>query len=199
MRRCFSLTLALLVVAILSSQVQAAGDELKSGPQPGEEIPGPFHILNINGEHAANLHCLVCAYGLRPVVAVFTREPIAANKTLATLLQKLDEDLVKYKDARLRAFAVLLSDEFPKEEGRKNLVAGLGNTAAELDLKRLILAAGDSAGPDNYKLNKDAALTVVLYRNHKVIANFAFAKDKFTENDITAILEGVHKMIGAKK
>jgi len=199
MRRCLSLALALLVVGLLSCQLQAEQDQLKSGPQPGEDIPGPFHVLNINGVHAANLHCLVCDYGLRPVVAVFTREPIAANKSLATLLQKLDEDLVKHKDARLRAFAVLLSDQFPKEEGRKDLVAGLDTAGKELDLKRLILAAGDSAGPDNYKLNKDAALTVVLYRNHKVIANFAFAKDKFTENDITAILEAVHKMIGAKK
>ena len=30
----------------------AAASEIKSGPQPGEKIPGPFTPLNINGDDA---------------------------------------------------------------------------------------------------------------------------------------------------
>lgn len=37
----------------------AGAAELKSGPQPGETIPGPFHPLNINGAKAGQKNCLV--------------------------------------------------------------------------------------------------------------------------------------------
>ncbi len=42
---------------LLAATVGAA--ELKSGPQPGEKIPGPFHPLNITGGKAGQKHCLV--------------------------------------------------------------------------------------------------------------------------------------------
>jgi hypothetical protein len=37
----------------------AFGAELKSGPQTGENIPGPFHPLNITGASAGKKNCLV--------------------------------------------------------------------------------------------------------------------------------------------
>jgi hypothetical protein len=48
-----SLASALLVYAAL------AGETLKSGPQPGSDIPGPFHVLNINGAAAGEKNCQV--------------------------------------------------------------------------------------------------------------------------------------------
>jgi hypothetical protein len=36
-----------------------AQDDLKSGPQVGKNIPGPFHPLNINGGKAGQKNCLV--------------------------------------------------------------------------------------------------------------------------------------------
>ena len=37
----------------------AGAAEIKSGLQPGEKIPGPFHPLNITGAKAGQKHCLV--------------------------------------------------------------------------------------------------------------------------------------------
>lgn len=34
-------------------------EEIKSGLQPGEKLPGPFHPLNITGSKAGQKNCLV--------------------------------------------------------------------------------------------------------------------------------------------
>ena len=47
-----------LAVALLVGSVFAAGS-LKSGPQPGETIPGAFNPLNINGSAAGQKRCQV--------------------------------------------------------------------------------------------------------------------------------------------
>ncbi len=49
---------AFAVVALASAGVMA-GDALKSGPQEGQNIPGPFHPTNITGAMAGKKHCLV--------------------------------------------------------------------------------------------------------------------------------------------
>ena len=36
-----------------------AQDALKSGPETGKGIPGPFHPLNVNGASAGKKNCLV--------------------------------------------------------------------------------------------------------------------------------------------
>ena len=48
-----SLASALLVYAAF------AAETLKSGPQPGDGIPGPFNVLNINGSAAGQKNCQV--------------------------------------------------------------------------------------------------------------------------------------------
>jgi len=49
---------ASLACALLVSSVFAA-DVLKSGPPPGEKIPGPFSPLNVTGEDAGQKRCQV--------------------------------------------------------------------------------------------------------------------------------------------
>ena len=39
--------------------VPALAADLKSGPQVGENIPGPFHPLNVTGPTAGQKACLV--------------------------------------------------------------------------------------------------------------------------------------------
>jgi hypothetical protein len=48
-----SLALVLLVGCL------RAGDTIKSGPQEGESLPGPFHPLNVTGDGAGNKVCQV--------------------------------------------------------------------------------------------------------------------------------------------
>ena len=46
-------------VMTLATAGVGAGGALKSGPQEGKNIPGPFHPLNLTGAMAGKKHCLV--------------------------------------------------------------------------------------------------------------------------------------------
>jgi hypothetical protein len=185
-----------IVVLTLARETLSAADELKSGPQPGESIPGPFHYLNINGAHAGNPHCLVCEFGLRPAVLIFIREVPADKSPLPDLFQKLDETIDRHRNSELCAGAVVLNDDFAMEQARKDLVRKWEGLTK--DLKHVLVAVDGPAGPEAYKINKDADVTILLYNRHKVLANFAFARDKFTDKDVNAIMAAVKKMIGTK-
>lgn len=53
-----SLTLgSLLAASLLVSS--AAAEEVKSGPQPGKAVPGPFNPLHANGPDEGKKLCLV--------------------------------------------------------------------------------------------------------------------------------------------
>ena len=36
-----------------------AATPVKSGPQPGDDIPGPFHVLNVTGPSAGEKNCQI--------------------------------------------------------------------------------------------------------------------------------------------
>jgi hypothetical protein len=194
MQRCLATLLSLLALGLACVEAQQGDDKLRSGPQPGEAVPGPFHYLNVNGAHAGKPHCLVCEHGLNPVAAVFLREAPNPDTPAASLLKKLDEAVARHERVKLGAFAVLLTDQFTNELASKGLVQTLERLVSSLDLKGLVLSVGGAAGPEKYNLNKDAAVTVLLYHEHKVVANFAFAKDKFSDKDVAAIVAAVDKM-----
>lgn len=43
----------------MAMSMSFAGEALKSGPQPGKNIPGAFHPLNVTGKSAGMKNCLV--------------------------------------------------------------------------------------------------------------------------------------------
>ncbi|HLN30451.1 MAG TPA: hypothetical protein VK395_22095 [Gemmataceae bacterium] len=49
---------ASLALVLLGGSLWAA-ERLKSGPQTGEQIPGPFHPLNVTGDSAGSKACQV--------------------------------------------------------------------------------------------------------------------------------------------
>ncbi len=196
MRRSLAVILVMSLLIVSRSTAYQADADLKSGPQVGESIPGPFHFPNVNGAYTGNPHCLVCEYGLRPVVAVFARSVPETGKPLDNLLKKLDETVAKNQASEFRGFAVFLSQDFTADDTRKTLVQSLENVAK--DLKSIIVCMGGPEGPEKYNINKDAEVTVLLYRNHKVVANFAFDKDKLTDKDGAVIVAAFGKMASKK-
>ena len=56
----------------------------------------------------------------------------------------------------------------------------------------------DPVGPPSYKLNNDAEVTVMLYSNRKVLANFAFRSGELNEAAIKKIAETLPKLIEKK-
>lgn len=158
-------TLALaLVAAVFAAPVTA--DDLKSGP--GEKIAGPFQVKAITGEKKGDTLCYVCKFGAeeRPaVVLIFTQK---ADEELAKLVKAVDE--VQKGNAKLGTVVVghsgVAEADFAKLQETHKLTTAL--TVAE-----------DKDGPAKYKLNKDAAVTVLVYKKGGAISKtFAFKDTK---------------------
>jgi hypothetical protein len=176
---------ALLVALCFVAGLALAGEGLLSGPQVGQTVPGPFHPLNVTGPDAGQKQCLYCKNGDNPVAMIFARE---VSDPLAKLIKKVDTATAQHEDAKMGSFVVFLSDS-------KDLENSLKELAEKEGIKNTILAIDNPAGPEAYKVAKDADVTVVLYNQHKVKANHAFAKGELKDKDIDVILADVPKIL----
>jgi hypothetical protein len=181
-----SVVAAVAALAVAASVALAAG--LKSGPQVGDEVPGPFHPLNVTGPDAGEKVCLYCKNGPNPVAMVFARE---INEPVVRLIQKIDAATAEHQDARMGSFVVFLSDD----DGIKQKIK---DVAAKANVKETILALDNSEGPARYEVSKDAAVTVVLYTDHTVKANYAFGKGGLKDKDVDRVVGDVSKILPQK-
>lgn len=177
----------LLMAAFLGSAmlVVAQSGPVKSGTPSGEEVPGPFHPLNVTGENAGRKACLYCSNGVNPVAVVFARE---ATPEVAKLLKQLDDATVKNSGASMGSYAVFCSD-------KDGLDKALTKLAADQKLTKLILAIDNPAGPKEYNISKEAEVTVLLYNDLKVKANHAFRKGELNDAAITKVVADVAKIV----
>ena len=166
----------------------AVAAEIKSGPQAGEKLAGPFHPLNVNGDSAGKKACLYCKHGDNPVAMVFARSIDAGTEKLIAELEKVTAANSK---CDMGAFVVFLSDD-------DKMADKLKEVSAKLKLKNVTLAVDNPAGPDTYNVSKDADLTVVLYSARTSKVNMAFGKGKMTDKDIDAVVKGVSKITPSK-
>src|SRR5262245_52497873 len=127
-----------LVLSALFAGGLAGGEGVKSGPPPGKPLPGPFHPFNLNGEKGkGKYHCLVCEYGLDPVVVVFTRTD-SKDPQVLSLLKRLDELVKKeQKNSYLHGFAVFLSKD-ASDQGPLPDAAGLTDEQKKKLVEKLI-------------------------------------------------------------
>ena len=172
------------VLALLAGAV-VAGGAVNSGPQPGEELAGPFHPLNITGDMAGQKQCLYCKNGTNPVAMIFARN---VSKPLANLVKKIDAETVKNSKAKMGSFVVFLSDS-------EDLGKTLKDLADKEKIGTCVLSIDNPAGPKGYKVAKDADVTVVLYTDHKVKANFAYGKGDLKDKDVDEVVASVAKIL----
>jgi hypothetical protein len=154
-----------LVAALVVSAAGIAG-ELKSGPE--KKIAGPFNVKAITGEKKGETFCYVCKFGAeaRPAVVLIFTQKIDDN--VATMVKAVDG--VQKGNAKLGTVLVGVSGV---EE------ADLQKFQDTNKLLTPLTVAVDKDGPKNYKLNKDAAVTVLVYAKGGAISrNFAFASTK---------------------
>ncbi len=180
-----------LAVALVAGTVIASdrSEKVVSGPQVDQKVPGPFHPLNVTGEKAGEKFCLYCCNGENPVAMIFAREP---SPELATLIKKIDAATEKNKNSEMGSFVVFLSDK----EGLDKELKDMANQAG---LKKIVLAIDNPAGPEKYKVAKDADVTVVLYNERVVKANYAFRKGQLRQKDIERIVADVSKIVPTTK
>lgn len=115
---------------------------------------------------------------------IFARE---LDGNLTGLVKKIDEATSKNKDAKMASYVVFCNDA---EDLEKKLKA----MADTEKLKKTILMVDNPAGPKGFKIDKDAAVTVILYRKKTVEANFAFKKGELDDKAIEKILKDIPKI-----
>jgi hypothetical protein len=173
---------------VLLAGIGVADEPVKSGPQKGQAVPGPFHPLNCTGAKAGQKNCLFCENGNSPVAMVFAREVTPA---LTDLIKKIDVETAKNKSAHMGSFVVFLSDK----EGLETQLKNLGDKEG---LKNIVLSIDNPAGPKAYNVAKDADVTVVLYSNRVVRDNYAFRKGQLSQQAVSQIVAAVPKVVAAQ-
>jgi len=114
---------------------------------------------------------------------VFARE---ANDGLTSLVKKLDGEVASKKS--LKAFVTFLTDEDNAEKKIKEMAEKNG-------IKHVSLAVDNPTGPGQYKIAKDAEITVVLYKAHQVKANHAFKKGEFNDKSVDTVVGDLSKIV----
>jgi len=177
-----------LAAALFAAVATAEEKAVRSGPQVGETLAGPFHPLNVNGAKAGEKNCLYCENGSNPVAMVFARE---AGPELTRLVKKLDACCQKHSDAKLNSFVVFCTNDSDIETQAKKM-------AKDCDLKKVVLSIDNPAGPEGYKVARDADITVVLYVDRKVKANYTYKKGEMKDKDVETIVEGTSKILPSR-
>jgi len=174
-----------MAICLLMAGFAFAG-ELKSGLPVGDRVPA-FNVRDITGPSAGKTLCYRCQYGARPVVTVFTRE---VNDSVTDLVAKIDAVVGKNKDSKMAAFVCVITEDSDKVEKQ------LAGIAKDKSIKNTPLTIIEGkTGPDNYNLSKDAAVTVMMWNESKVVVNHAFEKATLESKEIEAIIADTKKIL----
>jgi hypothetical protein len=119
---------------------------------------------------------------------VFAREITAP---LTGLVKEIDKAVAANKDAKLASFVVFLTD---KSQTLEPKVAELGKKENILNIPLTIVEG--VAGPEKYKVAKDAEVTVILYSKNEAKANFAYEKGKLDEKATKDVVAAISKITG---
>jgi len=165
--------LGTMALALACATINA--QDVKSGPD--KKIAGAFDVKAITGELQGKELCYVCRFGAqkRPgVVLIFSQK---ADDNLATVLKAVDG--VQKNNDKLGTVLVGVGGV---------QAADLEKLQATHKLTTPLTVAVDQDGPPAYKLNKDAAVTVLVYAKGGAIhSNFAFTDTKAAAAKAAAI------------
>jgi hypothetical protein len=115
---------------------------------------------------------------------VFARD---ASDPVTSLVKKIEACTVKNKEKKLKSFAVFMSDDESIEKKLKEF-------ADKDKIQQCILTIDNPAGPKDYKIEKEADVTVLLYVGKKVKVNHSFKKGELNDDAIAKVLKDVPKI-----
>ena len=167
-----------------------ATEPCTSGLTLGQK-PGPYSSIVSVGAERGQSHCYICDTADHPAVVIFARR---LSDPLGKLVAGLDKAVADDKAAGLRAWVTFLSDDQtsldPKivEWGKKYAIRGVP------------LGVFESVdGPPSYRLSRDAEVTVLLFVNRKVGANFAFRQGELTGERVNDVLNALPDIVPSEK
>jgi hypothetical protein len=119
-------------------------------------------------------------------VLTFARE---INAPLTSLVKAVDKAVAENKEAKLASFVVFLTDKSGELEPK------VAELAKKENIANVPLTIVESiAGPEKYKVAKDAEVTVILYAKGEAKANFAFKKGELSEEKVKVVAAAVSKI-----
>jgi hypothetical protein len=120
---------------------------------------------------------------------IFARE---ISDPLTSLVKRIDEATIKNHDAKMGSFVVFCTDQ-------EDMEAKLKDLAKKEKLQEIVLTIDNPAGPRGFKISKAADVTVVLYTQHAIKANFAFHQGELDEKQIEKIITGLGTILPERK
>jgi len=172
-----------------SSQTKGASP-VDSGRGIGEYVP-TFYSRVVTGPLMNRSVCYVCRNGQRPVVMVFLRE---VGKESVPLLKQIDDLVDDHRAEGLRSFGVYVCDD-PSEAVPVVQTFSFDN---KLSLP-LTVASTAIAEPHCQNIHVDADVTVVLYRNRKVVESFGYERGHVDRTQIQSIKTSIEKLLKARR
>ncbi|MFN0199215.1 MAG: hypothetical protein ACKVT0_20895 [Planctomycetaceae bacterium] len=145
------------------------------GRSVGNEIPS-FYVRAVTGPLMNRSVCYVCRNGQRPVVMVLMRK---LNPSARDLLVEIDAIINQSRARGLRSFGVLISEEPMKDVSQVQTFAFDGKIEMPLTVGAPMVAM-----PSCQNMHPDAEVTVVLYRDRKVVANYEFLAETLDRKSI---------------
>jgi hypothetical protein len=182
----FLLYLPLILALTLPLQAE---DPCVSGVPVGKR-PGPYSFLVATGKERGQQTCYICEQhdGNKPAAVVFAR---TTSDPLARLLTRLEAAGADRKDSGYKVWMTQLAEKADLET--------LAAWAQKKGIKTVPVGAFEDAdGPPSYRLHKDADVTVLLFTQQKVIANYAFRAGELTDNRIDEVVKTVPHLFEKK-
>ncbi|MCZ2342022.1 MAG: hypothetical protein LC104_09540 [Bacteroidales bacterium] len=162
-----------------------AADPCTSGVSVGKR-PGPYSFLVATGTERGQLTCYICEQEDKPTAVVFAR---TLSAPLGKLLQAIDTETTKRPGTGFKGWMTQLTDS-------ANLDA-LAKWSQQQGLKSVAVGAfEDRDGPPAYLLSEDADVTVLLFRNRKVIGNFAYRTGELNDAAVADVMKTMPKLFG---
>jgi hypothetical protein len=119
---------------------------------------------------------------------VFARK---ADANLAALAKELDKEVAKNSDQKLSSFINLIGGDSAE------LKTEAKEFAAKNELENVALVVPDDVanGPEEFKINPEAEVTVTIYRDGKVAASHAVPAGKLDQKEIDSIIKDTGKIL----
>ncbi len=116
---------------------------------------------------------------------VFARE---INDPLTGLVKKLDAVTADKGSNKLGSVVVFLGDDESLEKSVKEL-------ADKEKVKKTTLMLDNKSGPEDFKIDPKADVTVLLYVGKTVKVNHAYAKGEFKADDVDKVIKDLPKIL----
>ena len=168
--------------------VSTRGGEIDSGLQTGEQAVS-FDVKDCTGPAAGKTLCYFCRYGHRPVVAIFVNE---LSPQVESLIKAVDRAAEAHRSQRVAALVVYLGDDTPEVEDQLRALS----RAAELRHTPLTLVRESKAQlREKYQLSKEAAVTMLMWRELRVRDRIAFDTAKIPADVIESLNQRVKSLL----